>query len=852
MRCARFLRGLKVCAALLLATHAVPVHAQSLTPRTHPLFDGDRVHVMHLTFAQPGWYDLLRQNFEGLADPLYAPASFDWDGLRLATIGVRFKGNSSYIGYPGDKKSFKLDINEFVSGQNIAGIDKLNLHNIYHDPSFVREKMWYELAAEQGLAAPRVNYAALYINDQYWGLYTVVEQVDEEFLQSRFGPNEAGNLWKGDPLGSLEWLGAGATPYQANYELETNETANDWSSLVDLCDRLNNPAIGDLPAALNPVLDLASATTYLALCEATATLDTYIGRGHNLYYYRRDSDGRFAIVPWDANESFGGFAFSMGTAQLQALPPEWLLAPADRHPLAWRLWQNPDWFAAHRGAMRKVLAGGMQPDRALARATALRDLVRPWVRADHKKMYSDADFEAALTSDIPAAVVGPVPALDTFIRTRHAYLTSLVGGAPVEPRIRINEVVGLNLGGQLDEHGEADPWVEIANASANPVDLAGLKLATELSGSRIYDFPAQTLAPGARLVVWCDGQAAQGPLHAPFRLAAGPATLHLLDGGAVADIARLPAAAGNTSQARYPDLSGDFRQVSQPTPLAANLVATPPTILVNELLATNVAGVVDEAGDHEDWLELHNPNPFDVDLAGWSLSDTLLQPQKWTLPAVTIPAGGHLLVWCDNEAGEGPLHANFKFGAQGEAAVLSASAAYGRVVVDARVFGPQRTDISEGRVSDGAAQWVSCSPPTPGAANAGGAIEAARVVPYGVGKPTSSNWLPAMAWSGTPSLASNDFQLVVVDARPGAPGLAFSGPGRASIPFNGGTRWVAGPITRLAVQNADASGRSVYPVATTATMVGTTRCYQHWFRDALQTDGTGCGLSAALEVRYGP
>ena len=328
--------------------------------------------------------------------------------------------------------------------------------------------------------------------------------------------------------------------------------------------------------------------------------------------------------------------------------------------------------------------------------------------------------------------------------------------------------------------------------------------------------------------------------------------LHLLDGGAVADIARLPAAVGNTSQARLPDLAGDFRLSPQPTPLAVNSLPAPPLVLVNELLATNVAGVVDEAGDHEDWVELFNPNAFDVDLAGWSLSDTLLLPQKWTIPAVVLPAGGRLTVWCDNEAAEGPLHANFKFGAPGEAAVLSAPASYGRAIVDVHVFGPQRTDISEGRASDGAAQWVSCSPPTPGAANAGGTTEAARILPYGIGKNTSSGTLPCMSWSGTPSLATNDFHLVVVDARPGAPGLAFSGPGRAAVPFNGGTRWVAGPITRLAVQSADAQGRCDYPIAVDAAMVGATRCYQHWFRDALQADGTGCGLSAAIEVRFGP
>ncbi len=147
-------------------------------PATHPMFDGDVVHPIHLHFSQADWYDQLRANFEGVEDPTYLEAAFDWQELHYESIGVRFKGNSSYNSYPGNKKSFKLNFDEYVTGQTVYGMDKLNLNNAFKDPSFVREKCYYELAAEAGLSASRVNHAALYINDEYWGLYSAVEQVD--------------------------------------------------------------------------------------------------------------------------------------------------------------------------------------------------------------------------------------------------------------------------------------------------------------------------------------------------------------------------------------------------------------------------------------------------------------------------------------------------------------------------------------------------------------------------------------------------------------------------------------------------------------------------------------------------
>jgi len=208
----------------------------SFTPPEHPLFDGDAVHEIHLTFHQADWWDQLVANFEGVEDPEYIPAEFDWADTHFDSIGVRFKGNSSYWSYPGVKKSFKLDIDRYVDGQELEGLDKLNLNNQFMDPSFVREVCAYELSEAAGLASCRTNYAALTINGEYWGLYVIVEQVDQEFLESRFGSSEDGNLWKGDPHGSLEYMGPYDWDYYGAYELKTNEDANDWSALVDLAE----------------------------------------------------------------------------------------------------------------------------------------------------------------------------------------------------------------------------------------------------------------------------------------------------------------------------------------------------------------------------------------------------------------------------------------------------------------------------------------------------------------------------------------------------------------------------------------------------------------------------------------
>jgi len=75
----------------------------------------------------------------------------------------------------------------------------------------------------------------------------------------------------------------------------------------------------------------------------------------------------------------------------------------------------------------------------------------------------------------------------------------------------------------------------------------------------------------------------------------------------------------------------------------------PPALFVNEFLAVNTTGIVDEFGQHEDWVEIYNGGQDPITLAGLCLSDQLSVPNKFVFPDTTLDPGGFLLVWCDND-----------------------------------------------------------------------------------------------------------------------------------------------------------------------------------------------------------
>ncbi|MFZ5519184.1 MAG: CotH kinase family protein [Candidatus Zhuqueibacterota bacterium] len=136
-------------------------------------------------------------------------------------------------------------------------------------------------------------------------------------------------------------------------------------------------------------------------------------------------------------------------------------------------------------------------------------------------------------------------------------------------------------------------------------------------------------------------------------------------------------------------------------------------LYINEFMADNDNIVVDNAGDYDDWIELYNDYDYAVQLSGYYLTDDYGNPTQWPLPDVSIPAKGYMIIWADDQADQGALHANFKLSANGEQIGLY----HGDAFLDSLTFGEQTTDVSFGRYPDGAASWYFMAEPTPGAEN---------------------------------------------------------------------------------------------------------------------------------------
>ncbi len=142
---------------------------------------------------------------------------------------------------------------------------------------------------------------------------------------------------------------------------------------------------------------------------------------------------------------------------------------------------------------------------------------------------------------------------------------------------------------------------------------------------------------------------------------------------------------------------------------------------INEFMASNGTTLADKEGNFPDWIELYNPDAVAVNLSGWYLTDDAADKKKWQFPAVSLPAGGYLVVFASVEDRRNPaeqLHTNFAIDIEGEYLALIKPDGVAIATEFAPKFPEQQRDVSFGYApGTPPGNAVYLSTPTPGAPN---------------------------------------------------------------------------------------------------------------------------------------
>ena len=674
--------------ALFFAAALVPCAPEASAQAGAALYDASVVRTLRLDFYDADYDATLDERWlEG--DGARLPARATLDGTVVVdSVGVRYKGNSTYAlareaGSP--KLPLNIDLDAYDGSAHWDGITKLKLANAWLDPTFAREVLAYDTYG-RFLPSPRASLVRVYLGEEYLGLYVNTESVAKPFLRRHYASDE-GAFFKCDPAqqygvdtdstgkSDLDYLGPDTTLYYPHYALKSDAG---WGELRDLIAVLDD---GGSAEELEAVLNVDRLLWGFAANMVVNNLDAYNGVVQHNYYLYRAPTGRWQYVPWDVSESWTG-------AFLSVFPPEVTreynpfgnLLFNYFTPLMLRINFTPEYRRRYAHHLRVALAESPDSTALRGRLQALYDLTAEAVAADTNRAFTTDEWRLGFGADLTEGRESGIAGLLNTHGARRRFLATIEEISAEPP------VLGEP---ELDIR---DDGVYVTVAASGAVEGEG----------------------GVRLFTSADPRAYASGFDASAMRDDGTGGDLVADDGVYA--AALPG--GGREPLRYFVRADDDDAMATQPPRAEYAFyryapAGSEAIVINELAARNDATLADEAGEFDDWIELHNPTDAPVNVGGLLLSDNPDDPARFTLPTVEIGAGDYLIVWADGDTDQGALHAPFRLSGDGESLTLRGADG---AVVDEVTFPNQYADISWGRLPNATGPFARLVP-TPGAPN---------------------------------------------------------------------------------------------------------------------------------------
>lgn len=677
-----------------LIISSIFLSAQPFFPENGEVFRDDLVPRIDILAAE----DDLTFMFENVESNEEHPATFIFNSGTvqdtIENVGFRLRGNTSRLAA---KKSFKVSFNTFVAGRKYKGLEKMNLNGEHNDPSIARSKLGWDIYRQMGIVSPRINHVKLYLNGSYMGLYANVEHIDEEFIESRFGNNN-GNLYKCLYGGDLAFLGFGQDNYKQEmwgrrtYQLKTNTAEDDYSDFAQFVSTIHFPG-SDFATAIQEIFNVDAFLKTLAVDMFIGNWDGYSYNINNYYLYHNLETDKFEYLPYDIDNTFGidFLGKDWGTRHIYNWTPGPTYPPLTTKILGVIAFR--DRFSYY---LNHLMENYVHPDTIFPKIDALHDLITPAAEADFFRTfdygYSITDFHDSFDTALNEyAAYGIKP----YIQTRYdkclvqLYLQNI---APIVSNLahlphfpQDGQTITIQVAIENDDTApiSVNVFYHIDGGTESSLSLYDDGTNGDLiAGDGIYSSTLGTFSEGETISYYVTATDSEGLSN------------------------RLP-------------VSGDN----------AFTVLTPsPNLRINEYMASNDGTVADEFGEYDDWIEIYNADDTPISLGNKYVSDNFNNPDKWQLPNVTLPSGGFLLIWADDQADQGDQHASFKLNKDSDQIGIFDADYTGFAPIDTLSFANAASDISYGLLPDGTGEMVTLASVSPGLTN----------LPVGLGEPSES------------------------------------------------------------------------------------------------------------------
>jgi spore coat protein H len=447
------------------------------------------------------------------------------EGIRYA-VEARFRGSVSRRLH---KKSFKI---RFDGDDSYYERDRLNLMGKFDD-SLIRDVLTYRLFQRLGFHVPQTSFAHLVLNGRSYGVYSRVEQIDDEFLEAR-GMSEDGSLYEveGGNMTALD----DPQDYKRFYDKKTGDE-DDVEEIIRLVELVDLTPDDEFPEAVWETLDVDGFLDWYAANVIVANRDVI---KENQYLYQPPGGGRWEFLAWDNDLAFPSnrpedFPIDMGTDGSE------IPVPAGTNRLFTRILEVDGFRYLYARRLQQYMQDIFTPESVAEAVDSLfnsirNDALRDWFKTtweDNEAFLDEFDF------------------IKSFVEPRREYLSRKLPdlGQPRFAGIVINEIY---------VHPE-ESWVELWNVGRDPIPTESLVLSDRPFPGGGWRLTVGEISPGGFYVV---GLGTEGPFlddTVPHQIRDGARSLSLFagpDGIEIIDVAFWPPYLTAGSFARKVDGSG--------------------------------------------------------------------------------------------------------------------------------------------------------------------------------------------------------------------------------------------------------------------------------------------------------
>ncbi|MCB0400785.1 MAG: CotH kinase family protein [Flavobacteriales bacterium] len=239
--------------------------------------------------------DDFKQLYENFEDNTYIPVKISYLG-DTAQAKMRIRGDTSR---EDPKKSLKI---KFDSTGIAALPKKINLNAEYSDKTYIRQYLAALLMTKSGQICFQAEYAKVYLNGQFLGLYLQVENMDKGFLK-RNGLDTKSNLYKATRDGACLSI---FDDFDKKWEKKTNKNS-DHNDLTELIQQINHTPDQEFESFVKKTFEYDQLVNVLAMNMMLSNNSTYY---HNYYlYHDLYKTGKWQLLPWDMDKTLSYYSW---------------------------------------------------------------------------------------------------------------------------------------------------------------------------------------------------------------------------------------------------------------------------------------------------------------------------------------------------------------------------------------------------------------------------------------------------------------------------------------------------------------------------------------------------------------